>query len=108
MPVNKRQHFVPQHYLRQFRIEETKLTSVAKIDPLQFIERAAISGQCKEDYFYRDDGQLDELLQQCEDDLAPVLVQVSRKRCFDSKELGSTPFIGGDLDGSDKEIRRDS
>ena len=87
MPVNKSQHFVPQHYLRQFCIEGTKLISVARIDRLQFIERAAINGQCKQDYFYREDGQLDELLQQCEDDLAPVLVRVSQKGCFDSKEL---------------------
>ena len=87
MPVNKSQHFVPQHYLRQFRIEGTKQISVAKVEPFQFIERAAINGQCKQDYFYRDDGELDELLQKCEDDLAPVLVRVTQKRSFDSKEL---------------------
>ncbi len=93
MPVNKSQHFVPQHYLRQFRIDGTKQLSVAKVEPFQFIERAAISGQCKQDYFYRDDGQLDELLQQCEDDLAPVLVRVSQKRYFDSKELVALRFL---------------
>jgi hypothetical protein len=93
MPVNKSQHFVPQHYLRQFRIEGTKQISVARIEPFQFIERAAINGQCKQDYFYREDGQLDELLKQCEDDLAPVLVRVSQKRCFDSKELVALRFL---------------
>src|SRR5687767_12695442 len=87
MPVNKSQHFVPQHYLRQFRVEATTQISVARIEPYQFIERAAINSQCKQDYFYRGDGQLDELLQQCEQDLAPVLVRVTRNRCFDSKEL---------------------
>jgi hypothetical protein len=87
MPVNKSQHFVPQHYLRQFRIEGTKQIAVAKIDPFQFIDRAAINGQCKQDYFYRDDGQLDDLLQLSERDLAPVLIRVSQKRQFDSQEL---------------------
>src|SRR5437879_2795766 len=98
MPVNKSQHFVPQHYLRQFRIEGTNQISVAKIEPFQLIERAGINGQCKHDYFYRDDGQLDELLQQCEDDLAPVLVRVSQKRCFDAKELVALRLLAVILD----------
>jgi hypothetical protein len=93
MPVNKSQHFVPQHYLRQFRIGVTKQISVARIAPFHFIERSAISGQCKQDYFYQDDGQLDELLQQCEHDLAPVLVRVNQQRKFDSKELVALRFL---------------
>ena len=87
MPANKNQHFVPQHYLRQFRIEGTKQIAVARLEPLMLIPSAKISGQCQQDYFYRDDGQLDDLLKKCEDDLAPVLLRVSQTLSFDGKEL---------------------
>jgi hypothetical protein len=93
MPANKSQHFVPQHYLRQFRIEGTKQISVARLDPLTLIPRATISGQCQQDYFYRDDGQLDHLLKRCEDDLAPVLIRVGQKKEFDDKELVALRFL---------------
>jgi Protein of unknown function (DUF4238) len=94
MPTNKSQHFVPQHYLRQFRIEGTeKQIAAVRLEPLDVIPRASIGGQCQQDYFYRDDGQLDELLKQCEDDLAPVLVRVSQKKEFDDKELVALRFL---------------
>lgn len=93
MPTNKSQHFVPQHYLRQFRIEGTKQIAVARLEPLTLIPRASINDQCKQDYFYREDGQLDELLQQCEKDLAPVLSRVSRTMEFDAKELVALRFL---------------
>ena len=94
MPTNKSQHFVPQHYLRQFRIEGTeKQIGVVQLEPLNIIPRGSISGQCQQDYFYRDDGQLDALLTQCEDDLAPVLIRVSRTKEFDEKELVALRFL---------------
>lgn len=93
MPTNKSQHFVPQHYLRQFRIEGTKQICVARLAPLTLIPRASINEQCKQDYFYRDDGQLDQLLQQCEKDLAPVLVQIGQGKEFDDKQLVALRFL---------------
>ena len=93
MPTNKSQHFVPQHYLRQFRIDGTKQIGVARLAPFTLIPSASISGQCKQDYFYRDDGQLDDLLQQCEHDIAPVLVRVSRTSQFDAKDLEALRFL---------------
>lgn len=93
MPTNKSQHFVPQHYLRQFRIEGTKQIAVARLVPLTLIPRASINEQCKQDYFYRDDGQLDQLLQQCEKDLAPVLFRVSQEKEFDDKDLVALRFL---------------
>ncbi|MDQ8207557.1 DUF4238 domain-containing protein [Coraliomargarita sp. SDUM461003] len=98
MPVNKNQHFVPQHYLRQFRIEGTNQLSVARINPLRLIDRAPIDRQCQQDYFYKDDGQLDDLLQQFECDVAPVLRRVSEQRKFDPKELAALRFLAVILD----------
>ena len=59
---------------------------MARIDPFLFIPTASIGTQCQEDYFYRDDGNLDELLKDFEDDVAPVLIRVARNESFDSKE----------------------
>ena len=73
MPENKSQHFVPQHYLRQFRIQGTKQICTARLEPLAMIGPSSIRYQCKEDYFYREDGNLDDLLTQSEQDLAPVI-----------------------------------
>src|SRR6185436_742708 len=87
MPANKSQHFVPQHYLRQFRIGGTKQIGVARVNPFTIIPCASISGQCQQDYFYREDGQLDELLQECEQGIGPVLIRVSQTLQFDAKEL---------------------
>jgi hypothetical protein len=93
MPNNKSQHFVPKHYLRQFCIEGTNQISAARIDPYHFVPRSSIDGQCQEDYFYKDDGQLDDLFKLFESDLAPVLIRVSEKRKFDSKELVALRFL---------------
>jgi Protein of unknown function (DUF4238) len=83
----KRQHFVPQHYLRQFRIEGTTLVAASLVEPYKFIGTAAINRQCQEDYFYGADGALDDLMTQCETDLAPVLARVTAHQDFDSKEM---------------------
>lgn len=86
MPNNKSQHFVPQHYLRQFRIGSANHVAVARLNPFLFIKSAAIKKQCKEDYFYGDDGDLDELLQNFETGLAPVLLRVSQEETFNEQD----------------------
>lgn len=93
MPNNKRQHFVPQHYLRQFRIQGTKQICTAKVDPLSIVGPASIRHQCQEDYFYQGDGKLDEFLTRTERDLAPVLIRVSGAGAFDTKELVALRFL---------------
>jgi len=93
MPANKSQHFVPQHYLRQFRIENSKQIAVAKIDPFQFIPSASINGQCQQAYFYQGDGELDDLLKTCEDHLAPILIRVCQQRSFNDRELVDLKFL---------------
>src|ERR1017187_2422780 len=87
MAKNRKQHFVPQHYLRQFRVEGTKQIATSVLAPYKFIGCAAISRQCQEDFFYEKDGKLDELLQGDENAIAPVLVRVANNRAFDKKEV---------------------
>jgi hypothetical protein len=83
----KRQHFVPQHYLRQFRIDESEQVVIATLDPYKAIGPGAIDRQCKEDYFYGKEGDLDKLLETTESEIAPLLVRVVKRKDFDSKEL---------------------
>ena len=82
----KRQHYVPQHYLREFRVAGTSQVMAFRIDPPKFIGRAAINRQCQQDYFYGEDGSLEDLLSDSETDLAPVLVRVSQRKQFTSEE----------------------
>jgi hypothetical protein len=90
----KRHHFVPQHYLRQFRTEGTKQVATALVAPYRFVGRTAINRQCQEDYFYGADNRVDELLQHTETDIAPVLVRVADRRSFDDKELVALRLLG--------------
>lgn len=82
----KRDHFVPQHYLKQFRFEETKQIAIATVEPFKFIGLGPIDRQCQEDYFYEQDQALNEILARSENDIAPVLVRVVEKMDFDAKE----------------------
>lgn len=84
--AGKRDHFVPRHYLRQFRFQDTEQIAIARVDSFKFIGLGGISGQCQEDHFYERNEALNDLLGRGEDDLAPVLVEVTRRGDFDSKE----------------------
>ncbi len=82
----KRDHFVPQHYLKQFRFEETKQIAIASVEPFRFIGLGPIDSQCQKDYFYERDQALNEILRQSENDIAPVLLRVTQKMDCDAKE----------------------
>ena len=87
LATTKRQHFIPRHYLRQFRFGEGEQVLASRIDPYRHIGPAGIDRQCQEDYFYGDDGVLEDIFKDFEDGTAPVLLDVVRERCFDSKQL---------------------
>ena len=87
LTTTKRQHFLPRHYLRQFRFGEGEQVLASRIDPYRHIGPAGIDRQCQEDYFYGDDGVLEDILKDFEDGAAPVLLDVVRERRFDSKQL---------------------
>src|SRR2546423_1422720 len=81
------EHFVSQHYLRQFRFGESKQIVIAKVAPFRFIGLGPIKGQCQENYFYGKSKVWDNLLTACETVIAPVLVSVCERKSFDDKEL---------------------
>ncbi len=77
--AGKRDHFVPRHYLRQFRFGDTDQIAIARIDPFKIVGLGPISRQCQEDYFYEKNEALNDLLGRGEADIAPVLVEVTRR-----------------------------
>ncbi|HWW02798.1 MAG TPA: DUF4238 domain-containing protein [Candidatus Acidoferrum sp.] len=85
-------HFVPQHYLRQFGIN-ARVISIATLSPYRFIAAGPIDGQCQEDNFYERNERLNDLLWKSETDLAPVLKRVAQKQDFDVKESNALKFL---------------
>lgn len=85
--AHKRQHFVSQHYLRQFRIGSSEQVAIATIDPARIVGAGAINRQCQVDFFYGDDKALEQLFAQSENDIAPVLAGLSTKLDFNGPEL---------------------
>jgi len=81
------EHFLPQHYLRQFRIGDSKLIGIAKVAPFRFIGAGPIRGQCQKQSFYGDSPGADKLLGSTESDLAPVVADVVKRQDFNSPQL---------------------
>ena len=74
----KRQHFVPRHYLMAFRWGDTEQVLAVRIDPYLKIGPASIDRQCKADYFYGDDGEMEGILAEAEGNLAGVINDILR------------------------------
>jgi len=95
--AQKRQHFVSQHYLRQFRIGSTDQIAIAILDPARIIGAGAIKRQCQEDYFYGDDKVLEQILSRSESDIAPVLAALTTKLDFNEPELVALRLLAAEL-----------
>ncbi len=93
MPVNRRQHFVPQHYLRQFRVAGTDLIVVTRINPYTFVGEGPIKGQCQESYFYGKDSPTDALLAEAEAAIAKPTAEVGRTGQYDADQLRHLRFL---------------
>jgi len=88
--VNKRQHFVPQHYLRLFRVDDTEQVIVARVEPYKYIGPGPIKGQCQESFFYGDsDSRLDEMLREIETSFAPELVRICSSKQLTPNDVQS-------------------
>lgn len=93
---NKRQHFVSQYYLRQFRAGETNQLGVATIEPPRIIGLGSITGQCQEDNFYEDD-KLDALLRESENAIAPILAGLDVALDFTAPQLSALRLLAVEL-----------
>jgi hypothetical protein len=67
MAERKRQHWVPQFYLRRFATNSDKtLINLYLLEGRKFIGNVGLSGQCQEDNFYGKDRIIEEALGQLE------------------------------------------
>ena len=96
--INRNQHFVSKHYLRQFRIGETDTIWITKVNPLKMIGAGGIKGQCQDVYFYgRGDSKLDQMLKEIEDHVAPVLIKIASERTWNEEALPAIRMLAVEL-----------
>lgn len=82
------QHFVPQFYLRQFRIADTRKIAIAKVEPFAWLPAGSIKGQCQEASIYGSgNSQLDRLYQEIERGIAPALARVAEQKDWSHEDL---------------------
>lgn len=92
MAINKNQHFLPQHYLRLFSTDGGKNIAITILDPFKFVT-GSISGQCQEDWFYREDGELDLWLKETEDAYGVLLPEIIEARKLTVEQLSACRFL---------------
>lgn len=92
MPTNKNQHFLPQHYLRLFSVDGGKNIGITRLEPFKFIT-GPIKGQCQAEWFYRDDGELDEWLKQTESGYGNMLPGLIDARRMSGEQLVACRFL---------------
>jgi len=80
-------HFVPRHYLRQFTVHGLERIMVSKVSPYRHEGEKGLGWACQQLDFYEGDKALNETIWTCENELAPVLVQVVQKEDFTEPEL---------------------
>jgi hypothetical protein len=80
-------HFVPRHYLRQFAVHGLERIMVSKVSPYRHEGEKGLGWACQQLDFYESDKALNETIWTCENELAPVLVQVVKKEDFTEPEL---------------------
>lgn len=90
MPDNKRQHYVPQSYLRDFSIDGATI-GVYLIDSDKCIDEAPISRQAQKPYFYSDNLSLEKGLSEIEQLTAAnrrtIIENTSKKLTLYQKEV---------------------
>lgn len=75
MNTEKKQHFVPKLYLRNFSIrQEGKQLSVFNTQSDQWIPNASLKGQAQKNFFY---GKIEDRLGETENEVAPLLRKIT-------------------------------
>ena len=85
-PKNKRQHFVPRHYLRHFSTGRDRI-GVAALDPFRYIGVDVIKTHCQANHFYGKVDQIDDWLGSVERLSAPMLRRIATDMTMEGEEL---------------------
>jgi hypothetical protein len=77
MPANKKQHFVPQFYLKNFADDfNRKSIGLFHLDSKQVYKSVSIRSQCQEDYFYSKNLECEKKITLVENNAVPVIAQI--------------------------------
>ena len=67
MATNKNQHYVPRCHFKPFTKDEEGLSiNLFNLDQRRLIRNAPVKNQCSGDYFYGQDAELEQLIQNLE------------------------------------------
>jgi hypothetical protein len=91
------QHFVPRHYLRQFRIGTTEQIAMALVAPFRWIGAAGITGQCQHGEFYGKDSGIDRIYQDIEGAVSSPLRSICAKRTWTTDEMFAVRMLAVSL-----------
>jgi Protein of unknown function (DUF4238) len=81
MARTKHQHFVPKLYLRLFASDnDGKFIGIYNLLPDLFIAQGALKHQAYKNFFYGEDGKVEDILQELESEAAPILREIVREQ----------------------------
>lgn len=81
MEKKKRQHYVPQFYLRNF-VRENNSFTIFNTRTNKIIEDVPYSKQCYEDYYYGTDEKWEEKLGKIENDTALIIAKINKQSTY--------------------------
>jgi len=81
MPEKKRQHYVPQFYLRNFSWDDLKPIHLCHIKTGKQITASNLATQCYEDYFYGKDLVIEETFATLEGHVSPIIKNIIATGC---------------------------
>ena len=88
MSLNKNQHFVPQHYLRNFAADiKRRQVAVFHIKSKHHVNGASLRSQCAHDHYYGKDDAIDSRLRELEGRAGPAIALVLKN--------SAPPAVGG-------------
>ena len=82
MADHKNQHYVARHYLKRFSGPSGKTICLCHLPSNKWVANAPIAGQASEDYFYGQDGKVEQFLQQLETRADPHFERIVRDRAL--------------------------
>ena len=86
MARKKKQHYVPQFYMREFA-DSNKQFSVLNLKTGKSVERVSYNSQCYKDYYYGSDGIWEELLGEMENRWSEVIRCILSYKVLTTKDV---------------------
>lgn len=94
MAEKKNQHYVPQMHLRYFATDaDKKLINLTVLQNQRRLEDKPIKNQASENYFYGQNGVIEDALGRLEDDTASIFESITNDNCLPNKNSDSYYLI---------------